>query len=242
MGESYYPWGPPPPPPPVSTGYSYPTMPPTWVPSSRRKVGHGRMLGFGGAALVVIVVVITLAAVLSRVVPLPCVRGCTRPGSQAVTGAVYQNGKWGYRVPYDSSVLSIGSQDTDGAQFNDGNGDGGIAFKASSGTDLNAANQAALNALPSSTFQNMQQIGPVRGAEIGLVNGEGTAWSGEYVDPTGSGATPIGLVVFSAAQNGVTITVTAFSAASNDNSDQPYGLVIAQDLDYPVTYTLWKGQ
>jgi hypothetical protein len=223
-------------------GYSYPVMSPGRVPSSRPKLGRRRMLGIGGGMLVVLVVLITLVAVLSRVAPLPCIRGCGRPGEQAINAATYQNQKWGYRVPYDSSVLSISDQNNDGVQFSSRDGAGSIAISATGGNDVNGANQAALNALPSSTFQNMQQIGPVRGAEIGLVNGEGTAWSGDYVDPTTGEASPIGLVVFSSSRGGATLTVTAFSAASNDNADQPYGLAIGQQLDFPVTYTLWKGQ
>lgn len=217
-------------------------MPPLLVPSERHKVGHRRMIVIGGGLLVVLVVVITLVAVVSRVVPLPCVRGCTRPGTQVVNATTYQNQRWGYSVPYDSSVLAISDQNADGAQFTSKNGDGGIAFTATSGNDAAGANQNALNALPSSTFQNLHQIGPVRGAEIGLVNGEGGAWSGDYVDPTGSGATPVSVVIFSSTRNNVTITVTAFGAASNDNADLPYGLAIGQDLDFPVTYTQWKGQ
>lgn len=229
MADAYRPWGPPP---QFGTGYG----------SIQRKVGPGRMVLTGGGLLVVLVVVITLIAVVSRSGGLPCLRGCPPPTSQVVKAATYQNQRWGYSVPYDRAVLAINNQNSDGAEFDAKNGDGGVSFTATSGSDVNGATQKALDALPSSTFQNLRQIGPVRGAEIGLVSGQGSAWSGDYVDSSGSGATPIGVVIFSSARNGVIITVTAFGAASNDNADMPYGLAIGQELDFPVTFTRWKGQ
>lgn len=217
-------------------------MPPDMVPAARYKVGRGRMVVIGGGMLVALVVVITLVAVVSRAVPLPCARGCTRPGTQVINAATYQNQRWGYTVPYDSSALAISSRDANGAQLTSNDGEGGIAFTATGGNDVAGANQNALNGLPSSNFQNLRQMGPVRGAEIGLVSGEGSAWSADYVDPTGSGATPVSVIVFSASRSNVTITVTAFGAASSDNADQPYGVGIGQELDFAVTYTQWKGQ
>ena len=240
MASRYGPWGGPP---PVAGGYSYPVVPGFMVPGGRQKVGRGRMVGVGGGLLAVIVFVISLIAVLVRVIPTPCSRGCgPASGQQAATASVYTNPKWGYSVPYDPSVFSVGGQDQNGVTLNASNGDGAIQFEATSGNNVNAANQAALNALPSSEFQGLQQIGPVRGAEIGLVDGQGVAFSGQYVDPSGINATPVGVVVFSSTQNGVTITVTAFSSASNDNADGPYGLSIGQQLDSPVTFTTWKAQ
>lgn len=224
-------------------GYSYPVVPWSMVPSTRQKLNRRRMVLVAGGLLMVLVVVITLIAVLSRITPFPCGRGCGPPsGNELITASQYSNQKWGYRVLYDSAVLSIAGQNADGVQLNTTDGTGAIQFTATPGSDVGGANQAALNTLSSSTFQNLRQIGPVRGAEIGLVQGQGTAWEGDYVDASGVTATPIGLLVFSATQNGVTITVTAFGAASNTNADLPYGLTIGKQLDFPVTNTLWKGQ
>ena len=238
MASRFGPW---PAPPPVATGYSYPVMP--QFGGSRQKFNRSRMFGVGGGLLAVFVFVISLIAVLVRVIPTPCSRGCGPAGGlQVGTAQVYANQKWGYSVPYDPSAFSIGGQDSNGVTLNSSDGNGAIQFEATSGNNVNGANQAALNALPSSQFQGLHQIGPVRGAEIGLVDGQGTAYSGQYVDSSGISATPIGVVIFSATHNGVTITVTAFSAASNDNADGPYGLSIGQFLDFPVTFATWKGQ
>ena len=115
-------------------------------------------------------------------------------------------------------------------------------FTAVSGGDTAGAVKNAVNALDTSRFQNMQQIGPVRGAEIGLVQGEGSAYSASFVPPDGSGqAIPVAIVVISATQNNVTITVTAFSASDKDLRDAPYGLDRASDFDFPITNTIWKG-
>ncbi|MGH7685564.1 MAG: hypothetical protein ACREN2_01905 [Candidatus Dormibacteria bacterium] len=239
MASRFSPWGPQPP--PVSQGYSYPVVPQFMVPGSRPRLNRRRFTLFGGGGLTAIVFVITLIAVLVRVIPVPCSRGCgAGPGSQ-INASLYTNQKWGYTVPYDSSEFSVGDQDANGAVFNAQGGDGAISFSAASGTDLAGANQAALDALSSSSFQNLQQIGPVRGAQIGLVGGQGSGYQGNYVDSSGI-ATPIGLLVFSATQNNVTITVTAFAVVSNSNDDAPYGLKIGKELDFPVTYTAWKSR
>lgn len=233
---SWSPW----PAPPVSSGYTYPVLPRGMVPGSNPRLNRRRFSFFGGGTLAVLVIVITLIAVLARVIPNRCVRGCGPATGNQVTASVYANQKWDYSIPYDGNEFSIGQQDANGVSFNAAGGDGTISFAATPGTNVNGANQAALNALPSNTFQNLQQVGPVRGAEIGLVGGQGTAFSGDYVDPD-SGASPIGLVVFSASHNGVTLTVTAFSAASNSNDDAPYGLSLGKKMDFPVTHTIWNG-
>ena len=241
----------PPPPPPlavwaaprVARGYSYPVVPPHEVPGARRKLSHIRLLLLAGGALVIIVVLITLIAVLARPISRACGLFCgPHTGTRLVSMATYTNQRWGYTVEYDSSVFTIGNQDDNGAEFDSSNGDGSVLFTASSGSDLSGANQNAFNALPSASFQGMQSIGPVRGAEIGLVNGQGTAYSGQFAAADGSGASPIGATIFSASQNNVTITVTAFSGAAMDNSDQPYGLDMGEKFDYLVTQLLWKGQ
>lgn len=240
MASRFGPWGGPP---PVASGYSYPVVPGFMVPGGGQKVSRGRMVGVGGGLLALIVFVITIIAVLVRVIPTPCSRGCgPANGLQPGTESVYTSQRWGYSVPYDPSEFSVANKDSNGVTLNASNGDGAVAFTATAGNNVNSANQAALNALPSSTFQGLQQIGPVRGAEIGLVEGQGIAFSGQYVDSSGISATPVGVLVFSASQNGVTITVTAFSAASNSNKDGPYGLEIGQLLDFPVTFTTWKAQ
>ena len=229
-----------PPPPPVGMGYSYPVMPVTAVPGARRKLGHGRLLLVAGVALAVIVVLVTLVAVVSRPQSVACGLYCgPHTGARLISSALYKNTKWGYSVEYDSSVLTMGNQGADGVEFDASNGDGSVVFTATQGTDLGGANQAAFNALPSATFQSLQPVGPVRGAEIGLVNGEGTAYSGQFAPPDGSGATPITVVILSASQNNVTLTVTAFSAASTKNADLPYGLDMGSAFDSPITNTLW---
>lgn len=226
---------------PWARGYSYPVLPSGMVPSSNPRLSRRRFTFFGGGTLGLLVFVFTLIAVLVRVIPSTCVRGCGPATSNPVNASTYSNQKWGYTIPYDGGEFTLGDQNADGAAFNSVDGNGAISFAARSGTDVNGANQVAVNALPSNTFQNLQQIGPVRGAEIGLIGGQGTAYSGEYVDPS-AGASPIGVVVFSATRGGVTITVTAFSTSSNSNDDAPYGLSLGKMMDFPVTHTEWKGQ
>jgi hypothetical protein len=229
--------------PPWAHVYTYPVMAQRDTPGERRKLGRGRLLLTAGVILVVVVVVITLVGALVRPMTNNCGLYCgPHAGPMLISSQVYQNQKWGYSVEYDSSALGVANQTDDGAEFDAGNGDGAVVFTATQGADLASANRAALDGLDGATFQNIREIGPVRGAEIGLVNGQGIAYSADFVPTDGSGASPIGLVILSATHNGMTLTATAFSGQSMDNADLPYGLDAGDLFDFPITNTLWKGQ
>ena len=229
--------------PPVAAGYTYPVLPYAMVPAVHRRLSRVRLMAVAGAALAIVVVLVSLLATAVRPTTSPCNLFCgPHIGTPLLTPSHYTNQKFGYTIDYDSTALTITNQDANGAEFDSANGDGSIVFTAAPGGDVGGANQNAVNALPSSTFQNLQAIGPVRGAEIGFVNGEGTAYSGELVPADGGSATPIGLIVMSAAHGGITITVQAFSSSSMDNQLEPYGLVMGEKFDYTVANTTWKGQ
>ncbi|MFN2581824.1 MAG: hypothetical protein ABR498_03675 [Candidatus Dormibacteria bacterium] len=230
-------------PPPVAFGYSYPVMPPATVPAAQTRLPRRRLLVIGGATLAVVVVVVTLVAVVVRPGSKPCGFYCGPvTGQPLVSSTIYANQKWGYSVEYDKAELSLAKQDDNGVQFDSAKADGSLVFTATAGGDVGGANQRAYNGLDTSAFQNLQSIGPVRGAEIGFVNGQGTAYQGQFSAPSSSASEPVGLVIFSATRGGVTITVTAFSAAASDNDVQPYGLALGEDFDFAVSHTMWKGQ
>jgi hypothetical protein len=231
-------------PPPVATGYSYPVVPTASVPAAQHKLSRTGLLLIAGGALAAVVIVVTLIAVLARPSTVPCGFYCGPPrvGTRLVSPTVYKNQQFGYSVEYDATVLTPANGNAAGTQFQAANGDGEVDFTAASGSDVNSANQTALTTFPTATFQNIQQIGPVRGAEIGFVNGQGTAYTAQFVPPNGSQAVPVSIVIFSSTQNNVTITVDAFSSQSMDIAVAPYGLAMAQVFDYPVSNTLWKGQ
>jgi hypothetical protein len=227
----------------VSRGYTYPVQAAAAIPAAHHRLSHLRLILVAGGALVLGIVLVTLIAVLARPTTPACGFFCgPRVGPRLLSPVAYHNTMFGYTVEYDSSQLTIAGQDDNGVQLQAADGDGEVIFTSAAGADVNGANQTALGALPSATFQDVQPNGPVRGAEIGFVNGSGTAYTAQFVPANGGQAVPIGITIFSASSNGVTITVTAFSAQSNSNSDAPYGLDKASSFDLPVSNTIWKGQ
>jgi hypothetical protein len=227
--------------PAAAMGYTYPVLPAAAVPAAIPRFSRLRLFVIAGAILAVAVVLVTLIAVLARpLAPKSCGFYCgPRLGTRLQSQTVYQNQKWGYSVEYLGNVMLIAGQNQDGVQFVPADGDGEIDFAATSGSDAGAAVQTAINNLPSATFQQMTLIGPVRGAEIGFVPGQGQAYSAEFVAPgTGGSATPVSIVVMAAAHNGMTITVTAFSMQTT--MDPPFQLDKGTLFDYEASNTVWK--
>lgn len=227
--------------PAAAMGYTYPVLPTRGVPAAHPRFSRLQLFIVAFAILAVVVVLVTLFAVLARPTPpKPCGFYCgPRIGTRLQSQTVYHNQKWGYSVEYLGDVMVIAGQNDDGVQFVPGDGDGEIDFTAASSGDAGAAVQAAINNLPSSTFQQMQLIGPVRGAEIGFMPGQGQAFTAEFVAPgTGGSATPVSIVVMAATHNGMTITVTAFSMQTT--MDPPYQMDKSVLFDYEVSNTLWK--
>jgi hypothetical protein len=227
--------------PAASMGYTYPVLPTAAVPAAHHRFSHLQLFIVAGAILAVVVALVTLFAVLARPTPpKPCGFYCgPRIGTRLQSQTVYQNQKWGYSVEYLGQVMVIAGQNDDGVQFVPADGDGEIDFTASSGSDAGAAVQAAIDNLPTSTFQQMHPIGPVRGAEIGFILGQGQAFTAEFVAPgTGGSATPVSIVVMAATHNGTTMTVTAFSMQTT--MDPPYQLDKGTVFDYEVSNTVWQ--
>lgn len=229
--------------PAAAVGYTYPVVPSASVPAAQHKLSHTRLLLLAGGAIAALVIVITLVVVVVRPTSTPCGFTCgPRIGPRLLSRSALTIDRWGYTVEYDSHALSVAGKDENGVKLQAASGDGEVDFVATSGSDTGGAVKKAVSALGSSRFQNLQQIGPVRGAEIGFVNGEGVAYSASFVPPDGGGqAVPVGIVIISAAQDGVTITVTAFSASDTEVRDAPYGLDRSSDFDFPVSNTIWKG-
>jgi hypothetical protein len=232
-------------PPPASTGYSYPVVAAAAVPGAQHRLTHSRLLIVAGAALVAVVVVITVIVVAVRPTPQPCHFFCgPRSGPRLINGTLFTSSQFGYRVPYDSSAFTKAGEDAAGIQLQAANGDGEVTFTAASGSDTNGAIQAAVGNLSTSEFQNMQQVGPVPGAEIGFVQGDGAAFSASFTPSGGTGqGVPVGIVVMASTQNNVTIVALVFSQQDLSSvQDAPFGLTQGSLFDSPISNMLWPGQ
>lgn len=93
---------------------------------------------------------------------------------------------------------------------------------------MDGALQSAFKGIDSNTFQDLQPVGPVRGAEIGNVPAKGTAYKGNFVPPNGGASGLVGAIVVAASFNNVTVVTVMFSGYSTDQANQPYGLAEAR--------------
>src|SRR5204862_2643371 len=136
----------------------------------------------------------------------------------------------------DSTELA--SQSATGAEFT--TNAGVIFFDGSSGTDVDQAVSDGVAGLNTAVVQDLQPVGAIRGAEIGLVPAKGTAYTANFVPQGGGGAFRVGVLVMAATQGNVTVTATMISVyyTTNDsrfNNFQPYGLIDGAKFDYPIT-------
>jgi hypothetical protein len=223
--------------PPAATGYSYPVAPPGTVPGMRHKLSRGRLWVIAAGAVAALVVVITVVVVLVRPMPVNCHFSCSRPqGAPLVGNTVYKNAQFGYSVEYLTGDVSVSASDSAGDTFSTTNGST-VRFIGSRGSDVDGAVQAAFATIDGNVYQDLQPVGPVRGAQIGFIPGHGTAYTGKFVPPNGGGKVPIAVMVMAASSNNVTIATVVISPYGNDASVQPYGLQEGQTLDYPMTLT-----
>jgi hypothetical protein len=120
-------------------------------------------------------------------------------------------------------------------------GAGPIAFSVVQAASVDDAVTQAVNGLSTSTFQDRQVIGAVRGAEIGYVLGAGTAWSATYVPADGGGASPVRIAVLAAQSRGLMVVATMFSSYDPDTAHVPYGLAADALFDYPISNFHFPG-
>lgn len=227
---------------PVATGYTYPVVPHAMVPGLRRRVPARLFFAIAGVVVVVLTGVITTIAVAQRPQTVPCGYYCgPHMGTRLISTSIYHSDRFGFDVEYSPTSFTITDKTDSSVTFdlldNAGKDLGDqITFTAHSGSDIDSAIQDAYNNLDTSRFQDLQPLGPVRGAEIGLTLGHGEVYHADY-----GGQQPVGVIIMAATRNNVTVVVTMFSPADQDVGDQPYGLVAGQSFDSPITNFIFAG-
>ncbi len=239
VAASFLPQPAPAPPSPV-IAYQYPVVSEAGVPRLRRKVSP-LVFGVAAASAVAVVAALTFALVQSKpssasFCHFSCIR--PRPGVTLIGSTLYTNAKYGFSVEYVTSVpggsASITDQNADGAAWTLSNGAQDV-FRGARGTTDTAAIQAAVAGLNTSTFRDLQPMGAVRGAEIGLVLGNGLVYYGDYFPPGGGQAMKVGVIAMAATRGNLTISVLAVSQLTSDTQEAPYELRDGAILDFPIT-------
>jgi hypothetical protein len=228
----------------TATYNSYPIQSVASVPGARQKLSTSTFLLYGGILFAGLVVIIALIAVLNKPTTTLCHFTCGPDvGPRLSAPTYYQNSTFGYRVEYDGNYFKP-TASSSGVQLSLTVGGGGfIHYSATSGSDVNGAMQKAFNGLNTNAFQNISEIEPIPGAEIGLVEGQGVAYSASYVPQGGGKSIPVSIAVMASTFNNVTISVVAIDTTDLSSPITfPLGFADGELLDGPLTNTVWAGQ
>ena len=217
--------------------YRYPSAPAPGYPTA----GHYRLApALIGGALVVILIVV--AVVVGGIAALQLASGnhstCTSNCSPKFAAPLAEEASWRsttykFQVNY-SSAWTVRAEDANGVVL--GTKLGYVSVAGSSGTDIDQVLQATVAALPSSQFQDVKSISPLKGAHIGNQDGVGAIYSANFV---GSSQTAVNVrfAVIAASQHNVTVAV--FALNPSDVKDFPNGMPEGQAFDYLCTEFVW---
>jgi hypothetical protein len=147
--------------------------------------------------------------------------------------ASWRSSAYKFQVNY-SSTWTIRSQDANGVVL--GTKLGYVSVAGSSGSNTDQVLQATVAALPSSQFQDVTAISPLRGAHIGNQDGVGEIYSASFVGSSQTAA-KVRFAVIVASQHNVTVAV--FALNPSDVKDYPNGMPEGQAFDYLCTEFVW---
>ena len=149
--------------------------------------------------------------------------------------ASYRSATYRFQVNYPSA-WTVRSQDSSGVLL--GTKLGYVSVVGSSGTNPNQALQSTVSALPSTQFQDVTAVGPLKGARIGNQDGIGEIYAASFVGASQTAA-KVRFAVIAATQHGVTVTV--FALNPSDVKGYPNGMPEGQAIDYLCTEFVWGG-
>jgi hypothetical protein len=147
--------------------------------------------------------------------------------------ASYRSSAYRFQVNY-SSAWTVRSQDSSSVVL--GTKLGYVSVVGSSGSNTNQAVQGTVSSLPSTQFQDVAAVGPLKGAHIGNQDGVGEIYSASFVGPSQT-AVKVRFAVIAAAQHGVTVVI--FALNPSDAKNYPNGMPEGQAIDYLCTEFVW---
>jgi hypothetical protein len=205
-----------------------------------RRLGDHRVRVLAITAVAAIAAIISAVAVISRPSASACGYYCGPHIEPPLrSAATYTNAAHGFSIDYTPDRLKVAVDQADMVEFHSSYGP--IQFKVVNAASLDDAVNQAMRSLPSSMFQDLQSIGPVRGAELGYVPGKGTAYSATYVPPDGGGTGDVRVAIIAAQSGGMMVVATMFSDYDSDTAHVPYGLKGDTIFDYPVSNFHFPG-
>jgi hypothetical protein len=227
----------------VAVSYSYPVVPAASVPAAQHKLSHSRLVIFGGAALAVLVVLITAIAVSQKPTTTYCHYDCGPDvGPRLLSSTAYQSSQFGYRVEYQSGALKVEGSSATGLELQ--GPAGSIVFSATSGQDVTGAITTALGNINTNVLQDMRSFSSqIPGAEIGEVPAQGQVYTATYVPPNGGQSVPASVAVMAATNGQFTISVLVIGAQDSSSvTNAPFDFADNQVYDFAISNTVWPGQ
>lgn len=220
---------------------TYPVNAPVVGPALKPRLRHHHFLLAVALLLAVLVVGLTAGAVLSRPTPTACHFSCGPDvGRQYLSPTAYVSSAFGYRVQYDARAFTKSNASSTGVQLSTRDGSGVLIISSAAGSDTQSLLQLSINKINSNVIQDVQAVGQLPGAEIGEVQGVGWVYTGTFVPPNGGQSLPVTVIDVAASHAGVTIGALAIGPQDLSSvANLPFGLANAQELDQPLTETLW---
>jgi hypothetical protein len=212
--------------------YRYPSAPPA------RPYRLAPALIAGGFVLILIVVAVAIGGLAALQYASGGHSTCTSNCSPKFVTPLAEEASWRsptyrFQVNY-SSVWTVRAEDANGVVL--GTKLGYVSVVGSSGSNTDQVLQATVAALPSSQFQDVTPVSPLKGARIGNQDGVGEVYSASFVGASQTAA-KVRFVVVVASQHNVTVAVFALDPA--DPKNYPNGMPEGQAFDYLCTELAW---
>jgi zinc ribbon protein len=219
--------------------YRYPSAPPPRYPTS----GHYRLapaLIAGGLVVLLIVVAVVVGGIAALQFASGSHSTCTSNCSPKFVTPLAEEASWRssaykFQVNY-SSAWTVRSEDANGVVL--GTKLGYVSVAGSSGSNTDQTLQATVAALPSSQFQDVTAVSPLKGARIGNQDGVGEIYSASFVGSSQT-AVKVRFAVIVASQHNVTVAV--FALNPSDVKNYPSGMPEGQAFDYLCTEFVWAS-
>jgi hypothetical protein len=219
--------------------YGYRLAQPGAFPAAGR-VKMPQVMVIGGVIVILAVAVVAVSAfALSRVIGThpPCTANC---GPQVIAplpeANTYHSNAFGFEVDY-SSGWKVRSQDTNGISLGTRYGILTVVG-SSSGPTTGQLIDNTVAALPSSKWQSVTKVTDLRGAHIGIQDGEGAIYSANLIG-SGATATPVRFAVIAAIRGSTSVVI--FAADPADTKDFTYGIPEGGEFDYLCQEFRWAA-
>jgi len=221
--------------PPAAYGYRV-AQPGAFPGAGRAKVPQAMVIGGVLLILVVAVVAITSFALARSIGTHPtCTSNC---GPQVIAplseAATYHSNAFGFEVDYNSS-WKVRSQDANGIALGTAYGTVTVVGSGAGPSPGQLINNTVA-ALPSAKWQSVTQVADLRGAHIGIQDGQGAVYSANLIG-SGTTSTQVRFAVIAATRGTTSVVIFAVDQAAP--KDFANGMPEGGDFDYMCQEFRW---